>query len=382
MGSPTFIHSRSSDGKEEGKFCLSNFPLLRKIGIWFDFRLARVQCHSIVLPGEGLALDEMMILATMPNLFSSWMPLKPSVRRGTKPIALCWSWNGESYVYDFHVARSEGKYGPYVNPEWSVSQIMVAAAVGTPSLPVGHTGRKIFMDLGFNSENVLSVIRELDHFGCGTVQSNRGVPEQIKFAGQYLATHTLIGDFHFQCKNTDKPSLTCWVWLDHGDKGCLFMSNYHEPQDSNNPSHVMRKRRDAEGRVERDAPAIAIDYNAKMGGVDDCDRQRAFFSTKRRSHKWWFPIFTLSLDNAINNAWMIYKRYNVTTGNRKDGCKIKTRRKIKTRSPSHYYAWVHSRLHTLPPRVQEGLLQAMREHGRWAHMCTFRVPAVRVSVSA
>ena len=26
-----------TDGEEEGKFCLSNFPLLRKIGIWFRF---------------------------------------------------------------------------------------------------------------------------------------------------------------------------------------------------------------------------------------------------------------------------------------------------------------------------------------------------------
>ena len=78
-----------TDGEEEGKFCISNFPLLRKVGIWLD--LARAQCHTTFLPGEGLALDEMMILATMPNPYSAWMPLKPSVRRGTKLIALCWS---------------------------------------------------------------------------------------------------------------------------------------------------------------------------------------------------------------------------------------------------------------------------------------------------
>ena len=76
----------------------------------------------------------------------------------------------------------------------------------------------------------------------------------------------------------------------------------------------------------RDAPEIARDYNQKMGGVGDCDRQRAFFSTKRRSSKWWFPLFTLSLDSAINNAWMIYKRHNCTDGRKKDGCEIKTRR--------------------------------------------------------
>ena len=71
-----------TDGEEEGVFDSSNFPLLMKIGFWLD--MARLQCHPIYFPGEGLALDEMMVLATMPNPFYTFMPFKPSVRKGIK----------------------------------------------------------------------------------------------------------------------------------------------------------------------------------------------------------------------------------------------------------------------------------------------------------
>jgi hypothetical protein len=93
-------------------------------------------------------------------------------------------------------------------------------------------------------------------------------------------------------QDTDAQSLAYWVWL--------LMNNFHEPRDSNNPSQVMRKRRDTTGKI--DAPVIALDYTLKMGGVDKYDRLRASFSTRLRSFKWRFHLFTLTLDTAINNA--------------------------------------------------------------------------------
>ena len=94
------------DDDEVGKTDMNGFPLMRKIGIWID--MCRKVNHARFFPGPGehLALDEMMILATMPNPYFAFMKLKPSVRKGTKLIAVCWSCDGMTYVYDFIMERS------------------------------------------------------------------------------------------------------------------------------------------------------------------------------------------------------------------------------------------------------------------------------------
>ena len=96
--------------------------------------------------------------------------------------------------------------------------------------------------------------------------------------------------------------------MDHCKNGLLFMSNYHEPTDQ--ASSVLRQLEEAAGREERTAPLVAKESKMWMGRIDNANRQRASFSTRRRSSKWWFPLFTFTINTQLNNAYMVYTRYN------------------------------------------------------------------------
>ena len=49
-------------------------------------------------------------------------------------------------------------------------------------------------------------------------------------------------------------------------------------------------------------------YNQKMGGVDLFDQFVATYRARIRSKKWWWPFFAWSLNAAMTNAWLLYKK--------------------------------------------------------------------------
>ena len=49
-------------------------------------------------------------------------------------------------------------------------------------------------------------------------------------------------------------------------------------------------------------PEAVQKYNAYMGGVDISDQIRKAHSCKRRSLKWWLPLFYLLVDNSVVNS--------------------------------------------------------------------------------
>ena len=86
-------------------------------------------------------------------------------------------------------------------------------------------------------------------------------------------------------------------------------------------------RRDKKGRVQVPQPVVVSSYNRSMGGVDLFDhfvsKYREYFiflSTsygsfpntypcriKFRSKKWYWPLFTNTVDAALVNSWLIYQ---------------------------------------------------------------------------
>jgi len=45
-----------------------------------------------------------------------------------------------------------------------------------------------------------------------------------------------------------------------------------------------------------------------MGAIDDCDRLRAFFSTRLQSYKWFMAVLFFILDTIINNAYYLWQQ--------------------------------------------------------------------------
>ena len=88
------------------------------------------------------------------------------------------------------------------------------------------------------------------------------------------------------------------------------MSTFHHPHTSQAQDFsILRKQKNPfVAASARECPEVAIDYGKYMGGVDDADRLRAFFTLRRPSRKWWWAVFTFILDTAMQNAWFVFGR--------------------------------------------------------------------------
>lgn len=64
----------------------------------------------------------------------------------------------------------------------------------------------------------------------------------------------------------------------------------------------------AEGRyVNIPQPKLVASYNTNMGGVDRMDQNVGQYRISIRSKKWWWPLFAVMPDIAIQNAWLLYR---------------------------------------------------------------------------
>lgn len=62
-------------------------------------------------------------------------------------------------------------------------------------------------------------------------------------------------------------------------------------------------------------PNCISHYNENMGGTELQDQCVANYRIGVRGKKWYWPIFTWMVDIAINNAWIIYRKFNKNVSN-------------------------------------------------------------------
>jgi hypothetical protein len=56
-------------------------------------------------------------------------------------------------------------------------------------------------------------------------------------------------------------------------------------------------------------PLCISKYNKSMGGVDRADQNIAQYRIGFRSNKWWWALFAWVPDVAMQNAWLLYRKY-------------------------------------------------------------------------
>ena len=64
-----------------------------------------------------------------------------------------------------------------------------------------------------------------------------------------------------------------------------------------------------------DCTQIISEYNKYMGGVDLADQTMCYYSVGRKTMKWWRRVFWRMHDQAITNAFVIYKENNPNATN-------------------------------------------------------------------
>ena len=66
--------------------------------------------------------------------------------------------------------------------------------------------------------------------------------------------------------------------------------------------------REKRQRISVCQPRIVKVYNNTMGGVDRADQNVSAYRITMRTKKWWWPLFAYTLDLAIQNGWLLYRK--------------------------------------------------------------------------
>ena len=56
-----------------------------------------------------------------------------------------------------------------------------------------------------------------------------------------------------------------------------------------------------------DTPLVTCKYNDNMGGTDRMDQNTIAYRISIRGKKWWWCLFTWSVDVFIANAWILFQ---------------------------------------------------------------------------
>ena len=121
---------------------------------------------------------------------------------------------------------------------------------------------------------------------CGTVRQNRrGLP---------VSTDRLSrGEAQF--KNCRELTFVHWK----NKRVVLCLSTFHSTQ----MEPIVTRRRDSEN-VQR--PILITDYNKSMGGVDRMDQLLMYYSTGRKTIKWYKWLFRRVIDISVVNSSILY----------------------------------------------------------------------------
>lgn len=71
-------------------------------------------------------------------------------------------------------------------------------------------------------------------------------------------------------------------------------------------SNVNRYSRSEKKTISVKRPALVGEYNKFMGGTDLMDENTNQYRVSIRSKKWWWALFSWTLDVCFQNAWHLY----------------------------------------------------------------------------
>lgn len=180
-------------------------------------------------------------------------------------------------------------------------------------------------------------LRSLGIAACGTAKKGSGFPKELlafrdvasKNKNWGLQAHMIV----------DK--IMCMSWVDNNS--VQLMSTNHSIDDFSREYFMDARRRNGippDSAKLRYLPSIAAhstvlsgqvntlcpfalpvptpihDYNLHMGGSDGNAQQRAYYTSNRRSDRYWWPLFSFLLDAAVLNTYKLHMLDNSKSDNR------------------------------------------------------------------
>ena len=172
----------------------------------------------------------------------------------------------------------------------------------------------------FSSIKLFKTLRSLGIAASGTAKKRSGFPKKLlafrdvasKKIDWGLQTHMIV------------DGVLCLSWVDNNPVQFMTTSHLVEDLSKIHYIHVRQQNSIPESSIvliylsliaahstflpfRLPVPAPIHDYNLYMGGSDGNAQQRAYYSSNRRSDRYWWPLFSFLLDAAALNAYILYK---------------------------------------------------------------------------
>ncbi|XP_067614902.1 piggyBac transposable element-derived protein 4-like isoform X2 [Eurosta solidaginis] len=227
-------------------------------------------------PSEQIVLDESLLLHKGRLVFRQYIKSKRA-RFGIKFFQLC---DSSSYVLNIETYK-----GKQPDPTKGSKIDAIVYRLVTPYFGKGH---HLFLDNYYNSINLSHDLLLLKTHTTGTLRSNRkGNP--IEVTKKKLKTGQYIW------KRQGKVYVS--KWYDKRDVLCIT-TGY-------SPRMVITKNRFG---VEKSKPLEIVRYNEFMGGVDRTDQMNSYYSSPRKTIRWYKKVIFRMLDLAVHNSFLLYKK--------------------------------------------------------------------------
>lgn len=248
---------------------------LHKISNVLDHLIERIR--NTYQPGENLSLDEALLLFRGRLCFRQYIPNKKA-RYGIKLYELC---TPDGFVVNILIYAGKGT----VTDENKGHAFAVVEKLMENYLDKGHT---IYMDNFYCSVKLGEFLNSRQTHMIGTLRSNR------KENPKYVTSKKLKkGESIWKRKG----HITVGKWRDKRD--VLVISTKHKFE------MILAKNR--KGNESR-KPNIVVDYNDNMSGIDRGDQMVSYYSTPRKTIRWYMKLFFHLLDIALWNGHYIYKK--------------------------------------------------------------------------
>ncbi|KAJ6640514.1 PiggyBac transposable element-derived protein 4 [Pseudolycoriella hygida] len=162
--------------------------------------------------------------------------------------------------------------------------------VKTLMAPYLDKGHKLFMDNFYNSVSLSKYLLSKNTHVTGTLRANRKQnPKEVIQAK--LKKGVMIW------RRNGEVYVTKW----RDKRDVLSISTAHHPQ------LIQAPNRFGELKLK---PNDVADYNNNMGGIDRLDQMTAYYSSPRKTIRWYKKVLFHLLDMAVWNSYFLYKKFH------------------------------------------------------------------------
>lgn len=235
--------------------------------------------NKVYSPGKFLSLDEAMVLFRGRLIFRQYIKSKAH-KYGIKLYELC---TPDGFILNIIIYGGKGT----VQDDEKGHTYNVVMKLMKDFLKKGHT---VFLDNFYTSVVLAESLLQEQTSMCGTLRSDRtGNPKAVVQAklqpGETISRQN--GD------------ITVMKWRDKRYVLTISTTNGPEMQEVQNKRGVVKNK-----------PSMVVEYNKGMGGIDRADQMISYYSSPRKSLRWYMKIFYHLLDVTLWNACYTNSKLN------------------------------------------------------------------------